>query len=74
MKKLLDDESRDEGTSYKVMMLTAPDDPKTIHLDGPVVNDLESDSGRPTAFTQNQRYVSLERLKKAKGTSGLVND
>lgn len=60
------------GDSYKVMILSAPEDPGTIELDQPIPNDLKSVSGRPAAFTQNQRYVSLDRLKAAKTTSDLV--
>jgi hypothetical protein len=36
-------------------------------------NDLVSDSGRTVAFTQSQRYVSLERLRTAKTTSDLID-
>ena len=63
---------RKEGTAYKVMFLSAPDSPDTLTLDAPVPNNLTSKTGRTTAFTQNQRYVSLERLKVAKTTSDLV--
>jgi len=65
---------REEGASYKVFLLSSPDDPQTVRLDGPVLNDLRSASGRPTAFTQGQRYVRLDDLVKAKHTSDLVND
>jgi hypothetical protein len=54
--------TRKEDLAYKVMILSPPDSPDTIKLDGPVVNDLIAKSGRTTAFTQNQRYVSLEKL------------
>lgn len=60
-----------EGKTYKVLLLSHPDSPETIRLDGPIVNDLVSTSGRPTAFTQNQRYVELSALKKARKTSEL---
>lgn len=36
------------------------------------VNDLKSETGRTIAFTQNQRYVPLARLKVARTTSELV--
>jgi hypothetical protein len=61
-----------EGNSYMVVRLSAPDDPETVTLDQAVINDIESSSGRTAAFTQNQRYVSLDSLKKAKVTSELV--
>jgi hypothetical protein len=68
---LLDQELRTEGVRYKVIFLTPPEDPRTIHLDTPIQNDLRSVTGRTTAFTQNQRYVSLGNLKKARRTSEL---
>ena len=73
IERLLKEENQDEGMSYKVMKLSAPDDPSTLRLGAPISNNLKSDSGRPVAFTQNQRYVSLEKLKKAKFTSELVD-
>lgn len=71
---LLDDPAakKEEGQPYKVMLLSAPEAPDTVTLKGPVRNDLKTKDGRTTAFTQNQRYVSLERLKTAKTTSDLV--
>jgi hypothetical protein len=72
--RLLGLELREEGASYKVFLLSPPDDPQTVRLDGPVLNDLRSASGRLTAFTQGQRYVRLDDLVKAKRTSDLVND
>jgi hypothetical protein len=63
---------RKDGLAYKVMILSAPDSPETVQLDEPVVNDLVSKNGRTTAFTQNQRYVSLDLLKQAKKTSDVV--
>ena len=63
---------RREGEEYKVVLLSAPDDPQTERLPAPILNDMTSQSGRPTAFTQNQRYVSLQRLKAARTTSDLL--
>jgi hypothetical protein len=71
---MLADGSRHEGVSYKVLRLSGPDDPKTLRLSKPVENDLRSAEGRPIAFTQNQRYVSLDKLKKAQYTSELVKE
>lgn len=69
-----DAESRKEpGATYKVMLLTAPDDPRTLVLDHSVVNDLRSQTGKSIAFTQNQRYVSSESLMKATRTTQLVD-
>jgi hypothetical protein len=62
---------RQPGVSQKVFLLSAPTAPETITLAGPVENDLRAKSGRPVAFTQNQRYVALERLRAARRTSQL---
>jgi len=64
----------EEGQPYKVMLLSAPDDADTLKLDAPIANDMKSKNGRTTAFTQNQRYVSLDRLRSARTTSELVAD
>jgi len=68
------DGARKEGTAYKVMFLSPPDSPDTLKLEAPIPNDLTSMTGRITAFTQNQRYVASERLKRAKTTSDLVEE
>jgi hypothetical protein len=57
------------GEPHKVIFLSAPDDPGTIRLPHPIVNDLTSASGRTVAFTQNQRYVSLDALQSAPDTT-----
>lgn len=61
-------------TAYKVVFLSAPDSPETLNLGRTIPNTLKSQSGKTTAFTQNQRYVSSERLKVAKTTSDLVEE
>lgn len=61
------------GEEAKVLLLSAPDDDGTLRLPAPVVNDSVSAEGKPVAFVQGQRYVKLERLKAAPGTtSGLI--
>ncbi len=72
--RLLLEERKEQGTSYKVLRLSGPDDPTTLKLPAPITNDLEAESGRPIAFTQGQRYVSLEKLKTATHTSQLVEE
>ena len=60
---------------FKVIFLSEPtsSDPDTLVLPHDIVNDSKDKNGRPTAFTQNQRYVSLSRLEKEpKSTSELV--
>lgn len=68
---LLGKKLREEGKTYKVVFLSPPDSPETVHLDKPVINDLVSARGVTTAFAQNQRYVELDALKKARKTSEL---
>ncbi|MBU0719549.1 MAG: hypothetical protein KJ749_15000 [Planctomycetes bacterium] len=72
IKTMLREGVRKEETAYKVVLLSPPDSPDTLALDSPIPNDLTSENGRTTAFTQNQRYVSSDRLKKAKATSDLA--
>ena len=58
---------------YKIVFLTPTDSPDTLVLPNDIVNNQASGSGRGTAFTQGQRYVSLSRLEKGpKTTSELV--
>lgn len=71
---LLKEGVRKEDTAYKVMFLSPPDSPDTMNLEQPIPNNLTSRAGKPTAFTQNQRYVSSERLRTAKTTSDLVQE
>ena len=58
---------------FKIVFLSPSDSPDTLVLLDDIVNDSTSGSGRGTAFTQGQRYVSLARLEKGpKTTSELV--
>jgi hypothetical protein len=74
VEKLLQDDARTYGASNKILLLSAPDSKDTVVLENAVRNDLQSQkgSGRVVAFTQNQRYVSMEKLRKAKTTSEVV--
>jgi len=57
----------------KIIFLSSLDSPDTLILPHDIVNNLTSNAGRPIAFTQGQRYVSLSQLEKApKTTSELV--
>lgn len=69
--KLLERNAWPEDSVCKVLLLSAPDSPDTIALASPIINDKLSKSGKPTAFTMGQRYVSSEALKSAKTTSDL---
>lgn len=63
---------REKGQLHKVMLLSPPDDSRTLKLEREIENDMTADSGRTTAFTQNQRYVAEKKLRKARTTSELV--
>lgn len=69
--RLLDENRREEGRRHKVILLSAPDSPDTLTLPKPVPNDKRSKTGKPTAFTMGQRYVSSEALLEAQTTSDL---
>jgi hypothetical protein len=71
IERTLDAGIRPEGQLEKVFLLSAPDDPETVRLEAPVVNDLTDHNGRPTAWTMMQRYVALDGLKAAELTSDL---
>lgn len=76
--KIVDDVRKDcasirqDGLTYKVLILSTADSSDTVRLGGPIINDLVAKTGRTVAFTQNQRYVSLQEMLKAKLTSELV--
>lgn len=53
---------RTPGETYQVFLLSPPDDPATVRLVGPIVNDTVGRGGRTFAWTMGQRYVSLTRL------------
>jgi len=58
---------------FKIVFLSPPDSPDTLVLPDDIVHKSPTGSGRGTAFTQGQRYVSLARLEKEpKTTSDLV--
>jgi hypothetical protein len=65
---LLAEGSRTEGESYDVLLLTGPEDPRTVHLRAPITNDAVTESGKPWGWTLSQRYTSLDKL-----TSGVTH-
>lgn len=73
VERIVKDQRRDHGAHNKVLLLSAPDSPDTLHLPGPIPNDLKSQSGKPAAFTQGQRYIASERLLVAKTTGDVVD-
>ena len=71
VKEMLAAGAREQGQLHKVMLISSPDDSRTLKLDREIANDLTTNSGRTTAFTQNQRYVAEEKLRRAHATSEL---
>jgi len=63
--------SHKAGESYKVLLLTGPEEEGTICINKEIPNDSVDKNGAPTAFVQRQRYTSKEKLKNAKKTSDL---
>lgn len=52
-----------EGTRGQVFLLSGADDPATIHLAHPILNDtVSAGSGKRVAWTQAQRYLHLSAL------------
>jgi len=51
-----------ENARFKVFVLTTPRDRRTRNLNAPLTN---SRTGKGSAFTQRQRYVSLEKIQVA---------
>jgi hypothetical protein len=72
VRRIIKEQRRKAGDRFKVLLLSAPDSPDTLRLIGPIPNNMQSKSGKPTAFTMGQRYISSERLGNAKTTSDLV--
>ena len=60
---VLDDGARDEGDAHAVMLLSRPDDPDTVRLTAPIVNDTVTAAGKPWGWTLGQRYTQIERLQ-----------
>ena len=59
---LLREGTRIEGETYDVILLTGPDDPSTVRLAQPIMNDTVTAAGRPWAWTLGQRYTELRTL------------
>jgi hypothetical protein len=69
--RLLTEDRKEEGGRFKIFLLSAPDSPETLTLEQPILNDKKSKTGKGTAFTMGQRYVSSDALLEAKTTSDL---
>ena len=71
--QILDSDETRSGQSNMVFLLSAPDSNDTLDLGKSIPNDKKSKTGKNTAFTMSQRYVSSEALTQAKTTSDLDN-
>jgi hypothetical protein len=60
--EVLNDDSRAEGASYGVLLLSGPNDDETVVLAQPVLNDTVASTGRNWAWTLGQRYTRLDKL------------
>ncbi|MEX2215886.1 MAG: hypothetical protein WD768_17375 [Phycisphaeraceae bacterium] len=69
--RLVKEGRRPEGVMNKVMLLSSPDSSDTLKLTRPIPNDKRSKTGKPTAFTMGQRYVSSDILVRAETTTDL---
>jgi len=72
IERMIETGPRPEGAAFKVFLLTRPDDPSTIILDGPILNDATDSNGRTAAWVQMQRYASLAAMRGAQQTSQLT--
>jgi len=57
------------GNLEKVVLLSSPEAPETIHLAHDIRNDRVSQSGKAIAFVQGQRYVPLAAILAAPETT-----
>lgn len=69
--QVLDSDDSRTGQRHMVFLLSAPDSNETIDLGGPIPNNKKSKTGKNTAFTMSQRYVSSEALVVAEKTTDL---
>jgi len=69
--RLLEEDRREEGRRFKIMLLSSPDSPKTLKLPRPIPNNKKSKAGKGTAFTMGRRYVSSSALIEAEVTTDL---
>jgi hypothetical protein len=60
---------RSEGADFKVMLLSPMRDARTVQIPHKVVNSTVDYKGTNMAFTQGQRYTSLELLEKGPRTT-----
>ena len=69
--RILDSDDSRTGQRHMVFFLSAPGSSETLDLGKNIPNDKKSKTGKNTAFTMSQRYVSSESLIAAGKTSDL---
>lgn len=69
--QILDSDESRNGQRHMVFFLSAPDSDDTLDLGQNIPNNKKSRTGKNTAFTMSQRYVSSEALIAAKKTTDL---
>ena len=69
--QILDADDSRTGQRHMVFFLSAPDSDDTLDLGQNIPNNKKSRTGKNTAFTMGQRYVSSEALIAAEKTSDL---
>ena len=69
--QILDADDSRTGQRHMIFFLSVPDSDKTLDLGRNIPNDKKSKTGKTTAFTMSQRYVSSEALIAAEKTSDL---
>ena len=69
--QVLDADDARTGQRHMVFLLSSPDSNDTLNLGKPIPNDKKSKTGKSTAFTMGQRYVSSVALMAAEKTTDL---
>jgi hypothetical protein len=60
--EILDSDPQRDGDLVAVIVLSRAEDPETVHLAAPIVDDTVTEAGRPWAWTMGQRYTALSKL------------
>lgn len=71
VEQLLKSGKRHRQESYKVFLLSPPNDEATIHLKAPIPHAGADGRPLPVAWTQNHRYANLDSILKANSTFDL---
>lgn len=74
IENLSEDKIKRIGDDAKVMFLSSPDSSDTLNIKNAIKNNLKSSTGKNTAFTQNQRYITTDAVKEnPKSTKELLD-